>query len=255
MLNKELTQSLKTREISKLAKMANMLAIGHGEPEHSEEWALAQLETYTGEQVYWGWICGAAGRLNVDLEDLGYSELPEDLLDADPEDVEAEIRQSGNISQNDLDAALVAEILEQTPAVQPGSKLRKGEFDDIRDAAKTLANDLYAEKNARLADSTPDEYHRIAGKIHPYFSGEKLHGAAVESGAIPTSTPVIDLDLGDYTSKLDADDVERLCETLISLLPEKACDYVIDPAFIFESYDAFQNWLTVRQQDDFVEEI
>lgn len=230
---------LNTRELSKVAKLANMLAIGHGAPERSESWALDQIEAMTGEPVYWEWVLAA---FSDTLDALGYGDNLDDLLDLDPEDVESEICQEAGITQDQLDQALCLEVLKDDPVAE------EGEIDSIRQAAKVLFAELYAEKDARLAELTPDEYHRIAGVIHPYYSEAELHGAPIADNELPAGETVTDLNMGDYSEKLANYDLERLCEALVAQLPEAARHYQINADFVFAGYENFQFWLDVKRE-------
>ena len=230
---------LTTRELSKVAKLANMLAIGHGTPERSEAWALEQLETMTGEPVYWEWVLAA---FPDTLEALGYSDDLDDLLDQEPEEVEGAICQEAGITQDQLDQALCLEVLRNNPVAQ------KGEIDSIRQAAKVLSVELYAEKNARLAKLAPDEYHRIAGAVHPYYAEPELHGAPMDENDLPTGAVVTDLSMGDYSDKLADNDLERFCGALVARLPEEARQYQFNADFLFAGHEDFQRWLDAKRE-------
>lgn len=228
------------QEISKLAKLANMLAVGHGGVPHSKAWAIGELETYYGEPVYWEWAfdCWTDSiQKHFDLDSA--AELEGAGLSV--EDFEETLCDIEGITQAQLEERLVGRILDASP------ESNQHEFDDIRTAAKELSRALYLEKNLHLADLEPDEYHYICGQVHPYYWACNLHGAPISVDELPPGVTPKAVDQGDYLEKLNGCDSEALCKKLIDRLPAESSNFVIDGDVIFAGYQAFSDWLECKK--------
>lgn len=205
----------KTWEISRMAKVAHMIKVGHFSdivptPDYIEN----------------------ADDVDALIAAVNAMRDEEDSVDTHAEAVDA----FNGFDAEDraiIVADIDAELLQAWRLFDAESSVA-----DLKWKAEVLRDELYQEKDAALQKLVPSEYHLIGGKYHPFYSDVSLHGQSCDlpEGATAVTGSALGIPLNSIDDSLVDEVIERL-----------DTDVYLDREVIGSAYKSFQVWLSCQK--------